>query len=185
LSEIASQSPDAPLTVLAHSLGSITWMHLAAERAPNGTRLADRVLLVAPPYVISQIPPIDVPPTVTAFFPPPTDPAAMAAIARETVLIASDTDDYATFDQSSGYAQLLGVPIHKLLGAGHISPYYGYGEWPWALGVVSGPRRPPAAAPLSSVFLFSRCKGAMPLLGEETSPLRERIPFCRGEVSSP
>ncbi|HLK55421.1 MAG TPA: alpha/beta hydrolase [Chthonomonadaceae bacterium] len=131
LAEIEAQAPDAPLTVLTHSLGAITWMHLAAERGANGARIADRVLLVAPPYVIPQIPPIDVPPTVTAFFPPPTDPAAIAAIARETVLIASDTDDYATFDQSSGYAQLLGVPIHKLPGAGHISPYYGYGEWPW------------------------------------------------------
>jgi predicted alpha/beta hydrolase family esterase len=131
LREIKSQSPDATLTVLTHSLGAITWMHLAAGNGPSGQQIADRVLLVAPPYVLPQAPPPDAPPSVTAFFPPPFDPQAIKATARETVLVASDTDDFATFDQSSGYAAKLGVPIHLLKGAGHISPYYGYGEWPW------------------------------------------------------
>ena len=133
LDEIAAQSPDAPLTVLAHSLGSITWMHLAAQRGANGKQIADRVLLVAPPYVLPQAPPPDAPPSVTAFFSPPLDAAAIKAMARETVIVASDTDDYATFDQTGGYAAKLDVPVHLLKGAGHISPYYGYGEWPWVL----------------------------------------------------
>jgi len=133
LAEIASQSPDARLKVLAHSLGSINWMHLAAARGSSAPPVADRVLLVAPPYIVPQILPIDVTPAVAAFFPPPCDPAGIKAAARETVLIASDTDDYATYDQSCGYARDLDIPIHKLPGAGHISPYYGYGEWPWVL----------------------------------------------------
>lgn len=133
LAEIAQQSPDAKLTVLAHSLGSITWMHFAAATGAFGRPVADRALLVAPPYVLPQAPPTDVPPTVAAFFPPPLDSAAIRATAAETVLVASDTDDYATFDQTSGYAAKLDIPIHLLKGAGHISPYYGYGEWPWAL----------------------------------------------------
>ncbi len=121
--------PDrAPLTVLCHSLGAITWMHYA----PRATRqTADRVLLVAPPYVMPDIPPTDAPPGVAGFFPPPMDPAAIARAARETHLVASDTDDFATFEQSKAYADRLGIPIHLLPGAGHISPYYGYGEWPW------------------------------------------------------
>lgn len=131
LQEIKAQSPDATLTALTHSLGAITWMHLAGGNGPSGKQIADRVLLVAPPYVLPQAPPPDAPPSVTAFFPPPFDPQAIQAAARETVLVASDTDDFATFDQSSGYAAKLGVPIHLLKGAGHISPYYGYGEWPW------------------------------------------------------
>ena len=76
LDEITAQTPDAPLTVLAHSLGSITWMHLAAQRGANGNQIADRVLLVAPPYVLPQAPPPDAPPSVAAFFPPPLEPAA-------------------------------------------------------------------------------------------------------------
>ena len=133
LETVAVKSPGAPLTVLAHSMGSITWMHLAAANGPNGKQLADRVLLVAPPYILPEAPPLDAPASVTAFFPPPFVPAAIRAAGRETVLVASDTDDYATFDQSSGYAAKLEVPVHLLKGAGHISPYYGYGEWPWVL----------------------------------------------------
>jgi predicted alpha/beta hydrolase family esterase len=150
LAAIAAQSPGAPVTVLAHSMGSITWMHLAASNGAEGARLADRVLLVAPPYILPQAPPPDAPDSVTAFFPPPFDPAAVGAAARETVLVASDTDDYATFDQSSGYAAKLGIPIHLLKGAGHISPYYGYGEWPWVLewclGRADLPPQPKPAA---------------------------------------
>lgn len=133
LDEIAQRHGDAPVTVLAHSLGGINWMHYAAKSAAIGKLLADRVLLVAPPYVLPQAPPPDAPESVTMFFPPPLDPQAIARVARQTVLVASDTDDYATFDQSSGYAAKLNIPIEKLPGGGHISPYYGYGEWPWVL----------------------------------------------------
>ena len=129
----AAQGGEERLTVLAHSLGSITWMHLAAQREPAAGQVADRVLLVAPPYVLPQAPPTDAPPSVTAFFPPPLDAGAVKSLSRETVIVASDTDDYATFDQTGGYAAKLDVPIHLLKGAGHISPYYGYGEWPWVL----------------------------------------------------
>ena len=128
---------DAALTVLAHSLGAINWMHHAAMSAasasPHRGPKADRVLLVAPPYVIREIPPLDAPAGAADFFPPPLSKDGIAAVARETVLVASDTDDYATFDQSSAYAAGLGIDIQKLPGGGHISPYYGYGEWPWAL----------------------------------------------------
>ncbi len=130
---IRARTEGAQLTVVAHSLGSITWMHFAAANAGIDKPLADRVLLVAPPYVMPQAPPPDAPESVAEFFAPPLNPNAMRAVANETLLVASDTDDYATFDQSSGYAAKLGVPIHLLKGAGHISPYYGYGEWPWVL----------------------------------------------------
>lgn len=128
--ELQAVAPGALLTVLAHSLGAVTWMHYA----PSATGpIAERVLLVAPPYVMPDIPPIDAPPGVADFFPPPMNAEAIARVCRETVLIASDTDDYATFEQTKAYADRLQVPIHLLPGAGHISPYYGYGPWPWVL----------------------------------------------------
>lgn len=129
---LADIPADATLTVLAHSLGAINWMHHAAMNRQIGPQAA-RVLLVAPPYVIREIPPLDAPPGAADFFPPPLSKAGIAAVGHDTVLVASDTDDYATFDQSSAYADGLSVPIHKLAGAGHISPFYGYGEWPWVL----------------------------------------------------
>ena len=121
-----------PVTVLCHSLGAINWFHYAAKNAP-ASPLVDRVLLVAPPYVIPEIPPTDAPPGVGAFFPPPLSGEGVMALARETTIIATDSDDYATFEQTKAYADRLGVPIHLLAGAGHISPYWGYGNWPWVL----------------------------------------------------
>ena len=132
LAEIAQQSPGAKLQVLFHSLGAVNWIHYSAS-GTTAPIVADRVLLVAPPYIVPQILPIDVAPEVAGFFPPPCKPAGIKSVSRETVLIASDTDDYATFDQSCGYARDLDIPVHKLPGAGHISPYYGYGEWPWVV----------------------------------------------------
>jgi hypothetical protein len=132
MSAIAAEYPTARVTVLAHSLGCINWLHYVAKTNFNAP-IVERVLLVAPPYVVPELPPIDVPPTVTGFFPPPVSPASIKAASVTTDMVASDTDDYATFDQSSGYAQKFEIPIHLLKGAGHISPYYGYGEWPWVL----------------------------------------------------
>lgn len=128
--ELASIGAGKKLTVVCHSLGAINWMHYASL-APS--QVADRVLLVAPPYVIPEIPPSDAPPGVPGFFPPPLSAEGIARVARETHLIASDSDDYATFEQTKAYADRLNIPIHLLAGAGHISPYWGYGEWPWVI----------------------------------------------------
>lgn len=124
--------PDDPLTVVCHSLGSIAWMHIAAGCHADADPLADRVMLVAPPYIMPEAPPPDAPPGVTGFFPPHFYAGSLHAICPNTFIVASDTDDYSTYDQSCGYAKALDIPIYKLEGAGHISPYYGYGEWPWA-----------------------------------------------------
>ena len=127
--ELAALPAGQPVTVLAHSLGAINWLHYAASG--DTPVVADRVLLVAPPYVIPEIPPTDAPPGVGAFFPPPLSAEGIAAVGKETVFIATDSDDYATFEQTKAYSDRLSVPIHLLAGAGHISPYWGYGEWPW------------------------------------------------------
>jgi len=149
-SALSAIPADANLTVLAHSLGAINWMRHAAMAQSMGTSRpgpqAARVLLVAPPYVVREIPPLDAPPGAARFFPPPLDKAGIALAGRETILVATDTDDYATFDQSAAYAEGLGIAIEKLAGGGHISPYYGYGAWPWvrewALGRASLPPQP-------------------------------------------
>jgi predicted alpha/beta hydrolase family esterase len=132
LKEVLAEIPTGrSLTVVCHSLGAINWLHYAASG--DAQPVADRVLLVAPPYVIPEIPPTDAPPGVGAFFPPPLSGEGVAHVARETHIIATDSDDYATFEQTKAYADRLGIPIHMLAGAGHISPYWGYGEWPWVL----------------------------------------------------
>ncbi|HLI47091.1 MAG TPA: alpha/beta fold hydrolase [Chthonomonas sp.] len=120
-----------PLTVVAHSLGCIAWIHLVSSCGTDAEPIAERVLLVAPPYIMPQAPPTEAPVGVSSFYPLPIYPGVLHAVCPLTVLIASNNDDYATFDQSAGLAQALGIPIYKLESAGHISPYYGYGKWPW------------------------------------------------------
>ncbi len=138
--------PDrSSLTVVCHSLGAINWLHYATAATEQ---LATRVLLVAPPYVMPDIPPTDAPPGVPGFFAPPMNAEAIARAAAETHIIASNDDDYATFEQSKAYADRLNIPIHLLQDAGHISPYWGYGEWPWILDYCLGTAEmPPVPRP--------------------------------------
>lgn len=118
---------DATLTVFVHSRGCILWLHHAAAGAGHGPQ-ADRVLLVSAPHRVPE------PDTRKArFYPAPLDRAGIATVSRETVIVASDDDEFTTFEQAEAYAAELGVLIYLLPGAGHISPFYGYGDWPWVL----------------------------------------------------
>ena len=123
----AAGDPDS-LTVVCHSLGAITYLHVAARA---GRKLAERVLLVAPPYVVPGIPPWSAPATVDMFFPPPLSAAAIAQAATTTHLVGGNDDDYATWEQMETYAKRLEIASTMLTGAGHISPYWGYGKWDW------------------------------------------------------
>ena len=129
--ELDAVADDAALTVLAHSRGCILWMHhacMAAAGEKHGPQ-AERALLVAPPYRTSEISPT--PPS--KFFPAPLSAEGIAALSRQTAIVASDDDEFSTYEQAEGYAAALGIPIYKLSGAGHISPFYGYGKWPWVV----------------------------------------------------
>ena len=98
-------------------------MHYATQQTKAGPK-ADRVLLVAPPAdpAIAGI---------GDWLPAPLDAAGMAAASAETVIVASDDDEFATYENAEEYAAGLQVPVYKLSGAGHISPFYGYGRWSW------------------------------------------------------
>jgi predicted alpha/beta hydrolase family esterase len=131
LHEAVKELPaDSEVTVLCHSLGAITWMHYCAAASRP---IAERVLLVAPPYVSRDLPPADTPPGIAGFFPVPLDPAAIRQASRETTLICGENDCYGTEDQLKAYADALEIPMYMLPGAGHVSPFWGYGEWPWVL----------------------------------------------------
>jgi predicted alpha/beta hydrolase family esterase len=128
--EVRALPPPETVTVLCHSLGAITWMHYV-----HGERrhIAERALLVAPPYVSRDLPPADTPPGIAGFFPAPLDSAAIAISAGETTLICGEGDCYGTEDQTKAYAESLDIPMYVLPRAGHVSPYWGYGDWPWLL----------------------------------------------------
>jgi predicted alpha/beta hydrolase family esterase len=135
--------PSEDVTVLAHSLGAINWLHYTTAVT---ARIARRVLLAAPPYVIPGLPPLDAPGGVDAFFPPPLHPEAVRTAAEETVLICGDNDDYATAEQTRIYAERLQIPLHVVPGGGHLSPWWGYGNWPWVLDWCLGTAELPPVA---------------------------------------
>jgi Acetolactate synthase len=101
------------------------------------------VLLVAPPYVSPLVPPADTPPGISSFFPPQLSADCIRKAARETTIIAGEGDCYGTEDQIKAYSDRLNIPMYTLQAAGHVSPYWGYGAWPWvrdwALGKVGFP----------------------------------------------
>ncbi len=118
--ELARLEP-AETTVLAHSLGCYLWLHHAAgSRDP-----VDRVLLVAPPSpeAVEQIGPIEL---------PVLDAGAAGRAARSTELVHADDDPYWPGGAAS-FAAALGVPAHRLPGAGHVNVAAGFGAWPEAL----------------------------------------------------
>src|SRR5580700_7631133 len=54
IASIGSEYPNAKVTVLAHSLGCINWLHYVAKAGVK-LPIAERVLLVAPPYIVPQL----------------------------------------------------------------------------------------------------------------------------------
>ncbi len=126
---------DDPVTILCHSLGAITWMHYSTAL---DHQVADRVLLVAPPYVSRDLTPADTPPGIDSFFPVPLNADAIHLCAGATNIICGENDCYGTEDQVKAYADRLEVPMHMLPGAGHVSPYWKYGQWPWILRYCLG-----------------------------------------------
>jgi predicted alpha/beta hydrolase family esterase len=129
--------PELPV-VLCHSLGAVTWLHLAARlRRP----LARRVLLVAPPSAGSRVR------EIAGFVPPPLDPEALAAAAPATRLVCAPSGDPYCPEGAGGlYGEPLGIPVDALPGAGHINTDAGYGPWPaveaWCLDGSAVPIAP-------------------------------------------
>jgi predicted alpha/beta hydrolase family esterase len=125
-----AQLPAADTTVLCHSLGSLLWLHHAAQ---NHAEQVARALLVAPPQPDEE----DLP--SVGFRPVPLDREGVAAAARETRLVCSSNDPYCPPETSQRIAEATGIPIDWIVNAGHINTDAGYGAWPgveaWALGV--------------------------------------------------
>lgn len=110
-----------PAVLVAHSAGclaTVVW----ANRHVGPVRAA---LLVTPPYVDPQ------------WRPGPHDhpDSASWVLSRDklpfrTVLVASRTDPYTTFEQFQQYADDWGAKLYDAGNAGHLDTASGYGRWP-------------------------------------------------------
>ena len=117
--EVSRLGPNG-LVVACHSLGAVTWLHLASR---TDRRLADRVLLVAPPSSGAGVA------EIAEFVPAPMDPGAVARAATTTRLVCSDAGDPYR-PEAPELFEPLGVPIDVIEGGGHLNTDAGYGPWP-------------------------------------------------------
>lgn len=109
---------DAERVVVAHSLGAVTWLHVAAGglEAP-----VDRVLLVAPPS------PARTAEALPRFVLPALDGDAARAAAHDTLLVGSDGDPWCPEGIEEAYAAPLGLPHVVVPGARHFALADGFG----------------------------------------------------------
>jgi uncharacterized protein len=125
------QAQHGELTVIAHSLACILWLHHCAVAVTAGARPA-RVLLVAPPSLAGA------PPALAPFFPVPLERGRVAAAAAETRLVCAPDDPYCPEDAAIVYGEPLALEVDVLPGGGHLNVESGYGRWPaveeWCYG---------------------------------------------------
>jgi predicted alpha/beta hydrolase family esterase len=110
--------------VIAHSLGTILWLHAAAELE----LVADRVLLVAPPGPSA----IEDEPHMRDFSPFPD-----GLDASRWRVVTSDADPYCVEGAAEFFGARYGIAADVVVGAAHFALDGGYGRWPavlaWAL----------------------------------------------------
>ncbi len=130
--------PDDGFDVLAHSLGSLLWLHHVASAPPaapgdtsptpnDPTPRPARIALVSPPS-----PQLDIT-ELAEFVPPPMDTDAVRAGAGGTVLVASDNDPYCPETAAMAYGRPLRMATTVVPGGGHLNTDAGFGPWPAAL----------------------------------------------------
>ncbi|MGD9957260.1 MAG: RBBP9/YdeN family alpha/beta hydrolase [Candidatus Nanopelagicales bacterium] len=132
LEEAVEPGTPSPLTVVAHSLGAVTWLHGVARGLPVRP---DRVLLVAPAG------PDELEDAAAGFALRPSlgSPTReqVAASAGSTLLVWSGDDEWCAAGVDVVFGEPLGVPIVTVPGGGHLALGDGFGEWPdvvaWAL----------------------------------------------------
>lgn len=108
--------------VVAHSLGSVLWLHHVAD--PGSSPRAARVLLVAPPS------PRTADPEIADFFPPPADVDTVRRGADGTVLVAGSDDPFLPEGVAEAYGRPLKMATTIVENGGHLNTESGYGEWP-------------------------------------------------------
>ncbi len=116
------------VTVIAHSLSCILWLHYASLK---NAQSVEKAILVAPPSPIwlSQFP------AALSFYPLPSkDEHQLERAAKETMFVLSTNDPYCPLEEAKYYLDL-GVSSTILSNVGHINVDAGYGPWEWMLDV--------------------------------------------------
>lgn len=109
------------VVLVAHSLGCLQVVHAAATGSPGFVRAVRGALLVAPPDPDGP----SFPDIAVGFRPLPLAPLPFAS-----VLVASRTDPYSSFEFSQRMAAAWGSELVDLGPCGHVNAASGLGAWP-------------------------------------------------------
>ena len=111
---------DAPVIVVAHSLGCIATTHLP----PEVTQRIAGALLVAPADPERRAQLVDF------------SPVPHQRLPYRSVLVASSNDPYCPVRTAGAYARAWGSEFVRLQEAGHINVDSGHGHWPLGLALL-------------------------------------------------
>ena len=111
---------NAPVVIVAHSLGSIATTHLPSEAAKR----IQGALLVAPADPERRASLVDF------------SPVPYQALPYRSVLVASSNDPYCPVRTAGAYARAWGSEFVRLQNAGHINIDAGFGAWPLGLALL-------------------------------------------------
>lgn len=120
---------EAPVILVAHSLGCIAAAHLPSEALVR----VHGALLVAPADPERRA-------VLNDFAPVP-----YARLPYRSIVVASTNDPYCPVRLASAYARAWGSEFVRLQNAGHINVASGHGEWPLGLALLQSLHEPAAA----------------------------------------
>ena len=114
------------ITVVAHSLGCILWLHFALQKGKEINNRINRVILVAPPspYLKHEF--------INRFFPLPIKGKETIQLNYSILQIQSTNDPYCSITDSQFFRDL-GIKQLFVADKGHINIDSGFGKWQWIL----------------------------------------------------
>jgi len=124
---------DGELIVLGHSLGCLTWLHIAQSDMLK--EQASRVMLVAPadPELCGEVPDFQMDLSAAEV------KSAAHKATQSTLLVGSESDPWLPRGLESTYATPLDLPFVLIQGAGHFAVEEGWTPWQGVIDWVKDP----------------------------------------------
>ena len=131
--DMLKEAGDGELIVFGHSLGCLTWLHIAQSNMLKES--ASRVMLVAPadPELCGEVPDFQI------NLSDPVVKAAAHKAAQSTLLVGSDSDPWLPRGLEPTYATPLDQPFVLIQGAGHFAAEEGWTPWQGVIDWVKDP----------------------------------------------
>jgi predicted alpha/beta hydrolase family esterase len=129
--DMLKEAGDGELIVFGHSLGCLTWLHIAQGEILK--EQASRVMLVAPadPELLGEVPDFQLDLSNSAV------KSAAHKAAKETLLVGSDSDSWLPRGIESTFATPLDLPFVLIQGAGHFAVEEGWTPWQGVINWVN------------------------------------------------